>query len=473
MTHDALDRHEDHIIIPLRKKILYGMGGFADSLALEAVNSWVMLYYNTILKVESVRVGWALFIPRIWDAISDPLMGHISDNFRSRWGRRRPFILVGGPLFCLFFFFMWCAPDAWSETGKFAYLLVMSLLFYTMYTVAMVPYSALGGELSRDYHERTRIYAFRTYWDRAGSVLVGAMWLVAHNRVLFSSSRQGFMVTALGLACLAGLAFLGVAYGAREEAELQQRPKMKLLPAVGHLFTNGPYVLLTVMTVLVIIGIFASYPFGAYVNIYHVFGGNKEAAGPVMMVTRWMTTGLSVVSVIVLSWLATKIGKRNAFLVSLSFLAFAPISSWWVFTPQHPWLQLVFAVLVAPSMGVAVLANAMVADLVDLDELRTDRRREGMYFAFIAFLQKAAFSFSTLWVGYCLRWVGFNENLDLQRPDTIHNLRLLFALMPLAFIVLSFILLMFYPLSEQRVREIRDVLEARRRERLQERATAP
>jgi GPH family glycoside/pentoside/hexuronide:cation symporter len=207
------------------------------------------------------------------------------------------------------------------------------------------------------------------------------------------------------------------------------------------------------------------------VNIYHVFGGNKEAAGPVMTVTRWMTTGLSVVSVIALSWLATRIGKRNAFLVSLSFLAFAPISSWWVFTPEQPWLQLVFAVLVAPSMGVAVLANAMVADLVDLDELRTDRRREGMYFAFIAFLQKAAFSFSTLWVGYCLRWVGFNEDLDVQRAETIYNLRLLFALLPLAFIVMSFILLVFYPLNEQRVREIRDVLEARRRERLREGAT--
>lgn len=472
MADSGFDRHEDHVIVPVRRKIAYGAGGFADTLINDVINGWLLLFYTTIVPIKPRLVGLALAIPRLWDAITDPMMGLFSDNFRSKWGRRRPFILIFGPLCCFSFWLLWTCPDEYSERGRFIYLLTVCIVFYTFHTIAMVPYGALGAELSTDYNERTKIFAMRGYWTRVAAFIIVPIWQVSHWSS-FGSVQRGFATITLILSCFGALGFVWVVLGTQEEAELQKQPKMKMLPAFKHAFSNRQYMLFCGMIVLLIVGIFSAFPFANYINIYYVYGGDKAAAGPVMTIGGYITQVLTFVFMVVFTRLGVRIGKRNALIVSLVMLAIAPISSWFVFTPKYPWLQLVFGALLAPAVpGIVIFPNAMVADLVDLDELKTNRRREGIYMAVMGFMIKLGFTGSTMWTAQCLEWVGFDINAESQSDETIFKLRVFLAVIPLVAVGISALMLCFYRVNEKEVRETRIILEQRRQERLQAGADA-
>jgi GPH family glycoside/pentoside/hexuronide:cation symporter len=460
LEQNSFERRNDDAILPLRNKIAYGVGGFAGPLMVD-INSWLLLYYNTILKVNAALVGWALFFPRLYDAVTDPLMGQISDNFRSRWGRRRPFILFGGPLCCLVFFLMWAAPTGLSETGTFIYLVVFYILFQTMVTVTMVPYAALGAELSTDYDERTRIFAWRSWFENIGAVIIIPIYQVTHSS-LFDTPREGFITYAGGLAIIALVAFMWVFLGTREEVQIQAQPRMKVLPAIRETFANQPFLLVAFGMLAMNVSFFFLGSFYNYLTIFYVFGGDKPAAGLLLTVNGLLGMAVEIAGVPLCAWLGLKFGKRRALLICLTMLTISPLLTWFLYNPTYPYLQLLMAIFFAPAVpGIALLPRAMIADVIDLDELRTGRRREGMYLAIYEFMRKLSASLLTLVVSYILIWVGFNENIDVQAPETLTKLRLIFALLPCFMAIVATVLIYRYPLSEERVRETRAILEAR------------
>ena len=157
--------------VPWMEKIILGFGMLSSFFGYVAVNSLAFPVYNMILGVSPALIGVALLIPRLWDAFTDPLMGVISDNFHSRWGRRKPFIVIGSIFMGVSFGLLWMAPTEWSETLKIAYFIVFQIFFFTFFTIFYVPYTALTYEMTPDYNERTRVMSVTAFFknERVGN----------------------------------------------------------------------------------------------------------------------------------------------------------------------------------------------------------------------------------------------------------------------------------------------------------------
>ncbi len=459
---DAFDRHEDHVIVPFRRKLAYGMGATGDTLMSGVVRGNMRYYFIVIMRFNPVLYGWALLIPRLWDAVTDPLMGHISDNFRSRFGRRRPFILIGGLLSCLIGAVLYTMPSGLSESSKFVWLLGFMLLFTTFHTVMYVPYNALGCELSTDYDERTRVFAVQMLVMQIMQFFTAPFFQIANKRSLFPDPRTGYLTLLVALAVLSPLGLLWTFLGTREEGEIQSQAKIPIRAAVRTTFMNKPFLIL--MAFLLVLGIVTStvMPFGIFVNVFLVFGGDADAAGKMVTCSLWVGALSGLVSIFICRWLGTAIGKRNALMVVAVFWVSAQVCSWFLYNPEYPWLLLVHSGLENLATGYFMLLLAMTADIVDEDELRTGKRREGMYTGVRAFVSKVTIAAGGLWMGYCLKFAGFDEALPAQAPATIQNIRVIYAFYPIPFVVIAILILLRYPLTERKVRAMREELERRR-----------
>lgn len=475
--------HKDHARVPLRRKLAYAMGGIGDALPINLMNIFLLVFYVDTLKIDARVVGLALFLPRIWDAISDPLMGQISDNTRSRWGRRRPYILLGSPGFAIALLLAFAPPDfvLTAPAGATAlqmlsspagiYLVTTCVLFYTFYTIVMVPYSALGAELSIDYHERTRIVAWRTVVANGlGIVTAAAMWLA--KRPVWPSERFGWGATAAGFGVISVFSMAVVVLGTREELAVQTQQKASWRVAAKAMFTNGPYAVVLFSFLLFILGIFGSLPFINFLNIAYVAPDDAGQAALLVMIGGQVLAAVGGLGVIPFAWLGTHIGKRNSFLLSAILMCVAAVSSWWLVTPQHPYLQLVYHFLLGLSTaGMMMFPLPMIADICDVDELKIGLRREGSYVGVFSFTFKLGLSFTTLTASYCLAWAGYDEQAVQQSAEAVTNLRLMNVIIPAIFVGLGAMIAAFYPLSEKRVRQNREQLEQRHQRRSVAQAT--
>jgi GPH family glycoside/pentoside/hexuronide:cation symporter len=462
MVDDAFDRHEDHVAVPFRRKLAYGMGATGDTLMSGPLRGNMRYYFIVIMRLNPVLYGWALLMPRLWDAVTDPLMGHISDNFRSRFGRRRPFILIGGLLSCLVGIVLYAVPSGLSESSKFVWLLGFMLLFTTFHTVMYVPYNALGCELSTDYDERTRVFAVQMVVMQIMQLFTAPFFQIANKRSWFPDPRTGYLTVLVVLAVLSPLGLLWTFLGTREEGEIQSQEKIPMGAAVRTTLMNKPFLIL--MAFLLVCGIVlnAMLPFSIFVNVFHVFGGDADAAGKMVTCSMWVGALSGFVSIFICRWLGTAIGKRNAIVAVLVFWVCAQACSWFLYNPKYPWLLLVHSGLENLATGFSMLILAMTADIVDEDEVRTGTRREGMYTGVRALVNKVTGAAGVLWMGYFLRFAGFDEALPAQAPATIQNIRVIYAFYPIPFVALAILILLFYPLTKRRVRAMREELERRR-----------
>jgi len=219
------------------------------------------------------------------------------------------------------------------------------------------------------------------------------------------------------------------------------------------------------------IGVSIAGPFVNYLAIYRVFGGDVAAPGKLFAGISYASIGFFFILIPLFGWLGVRIGKRNSLFVGFMFAIIGCMASWWLIMPGHPWLLIVFVLLIIPAnVAAAIFPQAILADTVDLDELRTGRRREGIYSAVYAFLMKLIGSSTVLLTGFCLHWIGFDEKATVQTESSMFKMRLALLALPIISVVLASLLLWFYPLDAKKVKRIRTILEKRR---LHQRNNAP
>lgn len=425
-----------------------------------ALNYLAFPIYNMGLGVDPRFLGWALGLPRIWDALSDPLMGNISDNTHSRWGRRRPYILIGAILCALIFGLIWSPPTGLSPMAIGWYFMGMTFLYYTAYTIFAVPWGALGLEMTPDYNERTRVQAYRTVFQAVGGLGLGAMWFLSqkwgHGNDIVGVRMVGWVFGALILLC-------GVlpAFFCRERLHRKQE-RIAFWTAIRATFSNRVFLLLIAVTICVMLGIFMVNSFSLYINTYYVFDGNKESVAKLNMYANFAFQGAGIALVPLIAFIATRAGKKATLIGGLLMVVVAYGTSWWFYTPKHPYLQLITLALAAPGLSCMwTLASSMLADICDLDERKTGRRREGMFGASYSWACKAGISLTMIMSGYMLKWSGFDVAVEVQPESVIRNMRLLYMLVPMVFVGLAALLVAFYPLSEKRINELQAELQGK------------
>ncbi len=469
--------------IPFPKKLAYGAGAFANNL-LGAAPGEMMIVLNLGLGMDPVLIGWLGFIPRITDAITDPLMGFISDGTNSRWGRRRPYIFAGAVLVAILFAIMWQLSPGWSEKFTFVWFMLFSIFFYMAYTMMATPWVALGYELTPDYHERTRLMGTQ-YFAGSTVYLVTPWFLSIMNSGKYFKNAAGEPDQVAGAGGLAlVIAVVVLALGILPAIFLRERtitagPETAQGPATGPTMgerfrefltgfaatlKSGPFMKLCAATFLVFNGFILIAAFQKYVLIYYVFEGDQVAGAKWFGIAGSVTQFSAFGAVVLVTWLSTRIGKRNTFIAATGVAMLGYALKWFCYNPAVPWMVLIPAPLLGFSLSTLfTLMPSMTADVVDLDELETHQRREGMYGSIYWFMVKLGLSAALLGSGYLLNATGFDVDLgSIQPARTITLMRIFDAGIPVLTSLLAIWAVARFPLTEEMAYEIRQKLEARR-----------
>src|SRR5210317_1932882 len=461
--------------IPFHLKVVYGLGAFVNNTLADAIGN-MMIVLNLGLGMSPALVGLLGALPRLTDALTDPVMGYASDNTRTRWGRRRPYIFVGAISAAIVFTLLWQLPAGKTEGWYFWYFLGGSLIFFLAYTVYATPWVALGYELTPDYHERTRLMGTQNFFGNIAYMIspyfLAIMYLPVFGDVVTGAGYLAMIiaVVVIGLGVLPAI-FLRERFNdvAAEEGEEKGgngvgHVVMDFLRGFGKTLSFKPFLKLCIATFLVFNGFILIAAFQSYVIIYYVFGGDK-AAGAVFVGHSGLVQAISALVVIgIVTWLATKIGKRRAFYVSTGISMVGYLLKWFCYTPDNPWMVLIPAPLMAFGLaGLFPLMPSMVADVVDMDELNTHERREGMYGSIFWWVVKLGQSAAILGGGLLLVWTGFDVELGGdQTAEAIWLMRLCDAFLPCIASGFAIWAIASYTLTEEKAHEVRMTLEARR-----------
>ncbi len=448
--------------VPRLRKLAYGFGGLSDFFYLNVVSALAVPIYTVALKMDPMLIGIALALPKIIGAITDPVVGGISDNTRSKWGRRRGFILMGAILGGILLPFAWMPPVP-SQTGMFVYLCVFLGVFAIGNSVFSVPYGALGLELSTHYDERTRVLAWRAYIQTIGT-LAAAWFYWFCLRPVFGNEVIG----ARWLSVLAGIVIIGGAVatvlGCRERTQqVVSQPKMPLMPALKQTLRNRPFLLLLSTTLIITLGTGCEGLIGTYVHIYYTCQGDKNTASLISGFGGSLTVFAALASVPLGIFLSTRFGKREAAicglliaLVSISILPFTLV-------PENPYRIIVSWVIMAFGMPCASLMfGSMMADVCDEDEVSTGLRREGSYVSVGAFFGKIATVVTLLLGGWLPHLAGFTDPSRIPTLPQLQTMRAMLIGIQLFALIAAIAVLWYYPISRKRSAETRRLLDERK-----------
>ncbi|OAM91264.1 MFS transporter [Termitidicoccus mucosus] len=447
------------------QKLAYGAGGYADNLMQNSVNQMAKPVFNMTLGVDPGLLTTALALPRLWDAIIDPFIGTASDNARTRWGRRKPFVVVGATLCGLLFALLWMVPHGWPKAGYLAHFFIVVMLFYTAYAVFTVPYGAVGIEMSPDYHERTRVVAFRTFFSGIAGISTSWMlWL--SQRSVFTDALHGMHWVGLGVGLT--MIVLGVmpALFVKERGQTKARKQRKvpLLPSLKESITIKSFRLILLIIVLMSIGLFMVNGLGYYINIYYVFGGDMRAASAIQGVTGTVYQVSGMLALPLITMASSRFGKRRTLFVCLFLPLVGTIAKWFCYTPSYPYLQVVPPLLMSPGLACLwTLLGSMLADVTDVDELKHGVRREGTLNAIYMWASKLGTSAAVLMSGYVISFSGFKAEFGgAQTPESMLVMRALVAFLPALSIAAAIIIVKRFPIGEAEAYATRKELEHRR-----------
>ncbi len=470
---------EDRIAFP--RKLAYGTGALANNL-LGAAIGMMSIVLVTGLKMNPAVVGALMAIPRLTDALTDPLMGYISDHTRSKWGRRKPYIFFGAILSGLIFAFLWQLPDGHSQSFYFWYFLGGSILFYLAYTIFATPWVAMGYELTPDYNERTRLMGVSNFMGQFAWVAVPWFYAIMQNEDLFEDPVAGARGLAIAIGVFVALVGIVPALLCKERFKTE-KPSPDFDYKRNRTFFAGlkvnvigfakgfsttirflPFLKLCGATFLVFNGFMLVSSFSSYVIIYYVFAGDQDKGAEYM---GWFGTVSSISTFCVIffvTWISTKIGKRRTFFLATGISIVGYGLKWFCYSPEHPNLLLLPAPLIAFGLGgLFTLMGSMVADVCDLDEIETGKRREGMFGSIFWWVVKLGMALALALSGVLLNVTGFDVELAGSQSDrTLFLMRVFDIVVPMVTSGIAIWIIATYQLTEAKANEVRAKLERRR-----------
>ncbi len=440
---------------------LWGVGCIADTLMIQMFGL-VMPIFNTGFGLDSVMLSWAIMIPRLLDGITDPLIGHFSDNLRTRWGRRKPFLVVTTFIGAGVVAGIWWAQPGWPKEWQFGFLVVVATIYYMTWGTYSMTYNALGYELTDDYHERARVMAIRTVFSQAIVLAVSWVYWLA-LRPCFGGEIQGirWIGGVLGVAII--VTGLMPVFFCRERFSEANRTHVPIFRAIGEALRIGVFRTYLAMRFFAAFGLVVFSQLVFYINVYFVCRGDKSLATSLIGFSTMITVVLSVAALPLVPKLSRAIGKRMAVIGGCGVAVLQALAVPFLYNPANPYLQLVAAVLTAPLVAVAiVMRDAIVPDICDIDELENGARREGLFTAVVSFVYKVEVSLCVVIVGYLLMFSGFDPKLA-QQPDAVLTKLQWFTFAPnILFALIALYFAIRFPVTEEWMARVHQALAARR-----------
>ena len=461
--------------VPLKHKIAFGIGMLGNQMFPAALGIFMVVLIQN-LGFNPLLYGVIAFVPRLVDAITDPLMGFISDNTKSKWGKRRQYVFIGAILTGLSFIAMW---QLYSENGivfNFSYFLTLSLLFYLGITIFSIPFVAMGYEMSDDFHERTRIMAISQFIGQFAWVVAPWIWVIIYDPNLFDSAESATrqLAVIIGIACM--LFAVTPALFINSKSTLDDKNLIPLTrETIGKsfknifvifddAFKNIPFRKLCIATFLVFNSFQTIAAFSFFIIVYYLFNGDAAAAGV------WPTLHGSIGAIFtsflvipILSVMAQKIGKKNTFVISQGVSIIGYILFWFLFIPGKPYMFLFALPFFSFGIGgLFTLMMSMTADVCDLDELENGLpRKEGSFGAIYWWMVKLGTAIAGLFSGLILYYVGFEAGASIQPDGAMNGLRFFYSAIPIAGTLGAIYVMKDYDIDEERAEEIKKELQIR------------
>jgi GPH family glycoside/pentoside/hexuronide:cation symporter len=473
----------------------YAVGDGANSLVLNGLANFAMLYYVKVLGLDAKYAGLALAVTLFWDAVTDPIMGHLTDNTRSRFGRRHPYILIGGVLTALSFFFLWFVPEAFTQPKfLFWYLLMVNIVLRTASTVLIVPYAALGFEICTDYEGRSKVQSVKNALNQIVNFLGGAMaWsLFFRDRQLPDGSTQdgtsiagNYFNMGIVLTIAAAMMIVYTVFFTRQYAvdtrEMKIHNNLKSFIMDFYQIITDRYAVFVFACLgiaqlgMMLVSQVQMFTYVEFMKFTHTHKTIAHGAGMIAfalgaMLQSWLVHRIDKKPTAYVGFAACVIG--NIMLYVLFIVGVLPPQTVWP-TPQ--WLAFsgaagipvsVFAFAIFQGMwwggcGILIpLATSMIADISEINKLNTGVLKDGSYSAVFSFLMKSASGVGMFLNGWLMSGIGFVSGLETQSQEVVRNMAILTFVSGPIVILLSMPLMVMYPVNRRFMMDVKARLHA-------------
>lgn len=455
----------------LKEKIGYGFGDMSSSMFWKIFSAYLPFFYANVFHLSLVATGVLMLVTRIWDAVSDPMMGIIADRTQTRWGKYRPYLLWISVPFAVAGVLLFTVPDI-GQTGKTVWAFVTYILMMTVYTAINVPYGSMLGVMTDDPDEKTVFSSFRMFFAYGGSFIILFSWEPLCNyistllgtrnpeeSITLDHSSWFYAMIIVGIVC----ALLFVLTFLMTKEHITTAPKST---SVGEdlksLLFNAPWWIL-------LGGVLFFNFFNAirYAAIPFYFS-SLIAADAHMSIFGWeflfyagifLAVGevANMVGVTATAPLCSAIGKKYTFILSL--IALILLCLLFYFIPTHGasayWIMMTLQILISIFTGiVSPLVWSMYADIADYAELKFSTVSTGLIFSSSSMAQKFGGAFGGAAVTWILAGFGFTAGSSVQSPEALHGIKLLMSFIPASIAVISLVFLFFYPLTTHRMKQI-------------------
>ncbi|GAB5554787.1 MAG: MFS transporter [Saprospiraceae bacterium] len=457
--------------VPFGQKVAFGLGMLANQM-FPAVMGIFMVILVKDLEFPGWMWGILFFLPRVFDSITDPIMGFISDNTRSKWGRRRQYVFLGAIIMGISFVVMW---QLYRENGinyNFTYFLLWSFVFYLGLTIFSVPYVAMGYEMSDDFHERTNIMAVAQWIGQWAWVLAPWLWVIMYDQEWFPNADTATRTLAIWVGIFCALLAMVPAIFIKSKSTLDDTSLtplalkniggslIEIIEGFKEAFSYEAFRKLCISTFLIFNAFNTIAAFSFFIVVYYLFNGDAGAAG--VWPTLFGSVGALVTTFIVIPIVAKMsktMGKKDAFMLSQGISIIGYILLWFLFVPGKPYMFLFALPFFSFGIGsLFTLMMSMTADVCDLDELQTGKRREGIFGAIYWWMVKFGFAIAGLLSGAILSLVGFDPNASSNSDAAITGLRIFYSGLPILGTLIAMYFMRNYDLTEEKATEISEAL---------------
>ena len=461
--------------VPFGQKVAFGLGMLANQMFPAALGIFMVVLVQD-MGFPTWMWGILFFLPRAYDAILDPIMGFVSDNTRSKWGRRRQYVFIGAIMMGIAFVAMWQLHRADGLTYNFVYFLLWSLVFFTGLTVFSIPYVAMGYEMSDDFHERTSIMAVAQWIGQWAWVIAPWFWVVMYDPKWFPNADSAARTLSVWVGVVCMLLAMVPAVFIRSRSTLDDdhlapltlanvgAGVKELLSGFKEAFGCVPFRKLCFSTFLIFNAFNTVAAFSFFIVVYHLFKGNTAAAG--IWPTLFGSIGALVTTFAVIptvAWMSGKMGKKNAFMLSQGISLIGYVLLWFLMVPGKPYMFMFALPFFSFGIGgLFTLMMSMTADVCDLDELSTGKRREGIFGAIYWWMVKLGFAVAGLLSGAIMSLVAFTPGAAVQPEGAVDGLRLFYSGVPILGTLLAMWIMRNYDLDEKRAMEVNAELQRRK-----------